>query len=104
MTAAATAMELLERTRTTTAMFGWTCELKYTSAERKGLTGYSILRDGNGEYIGAIKSKHAILAANAPDLATALEEIDSLLDGSLPITHQIKQIAQQALCKARRTP
>lgn len=44
---------------------------------------------------------NAQLIAAAPDLYEALEEIASMIKGTLPITAKIRKIAEAAMAKAR---
>jgi hypothetical protein len=41
----------------------WTLETQYQSAERKMTTGYLILRDEDGEYLGRIVGRADVTAA-----------------------------------------
>ena len=53
----------------------WTREVEYISAERKGRTGYAIIRDEKGEYVGKVLDTFGIahLIAAAPELYEALQ-------------------------------
>jgi hypothetical protein len=79
----------------------WTYAVQYLSAERKATTGYFIIDDANGDYIGKIEGEAlARIVTATPEMLAALEFIATDIQECVRARHVWLKKARAAIAKA----